>query len=182
MNKNFGLTLAEFELLLEEVQAGDNTRFEQVFLAHFNDCINYLKSNYDAKQEDAYDATMETLIIFHDRMKEGKVTYGNLRFLFTQIASQYYLRWIKKEQLTQTLPETLDRIEANAQLDRETLGTLDKAWAQLGQKCQDLLKAFYYGNVKLNELALIAESSPAAVRKQKQRCVEQLRSLFQQFS
>lgn len=182
MDKNFGLTQDEFNLLVEEVQKGNITYFDQIFLAHFQDCINYLTFNYTAKHEDAYDATMESLLIFHNRMKDGKLSYGNLRFLFTQIASQYYLRWIKKEKVKTGLSDNFDLEESNAQLDPEDLDILGKAWQELSEKCQEMLTSFYYGGVKLNELAMDTGNSHGAIRKQKQRCMDHLRNLFKQFS
>ena len=182
MNKNFGLTITEFELLAKEVQEGNNQRFDQVFLAHFQDCLHYLRFNYKATHTDAYDASMEALLIFHKRIREGKVQYGNLRFLFTQIAGQYYLRWIKRENMKESLPASFDVIEENASLSEENLKTLEKAWGGLCGKCSKILKAFYYDSIKLNDLAVQMDISPSTMRKQKQRCVENLRDLFGQYS
>ena len=60
----------------------------------------------------------------------------------------------------------------------EEVKLLQQCWKDLDEECQDILKDFYYGEIPLNEIALALGKSAVAVRKQKQRCVEKLRSLF----
>lgn len=178
MDKNFGLTKERFDELLIALQNGDEQLFEQVFLSHFNSCVQYLRRNHKASQQDAYDVTMDTLLVFHKRMKAGKVAYGNLRFLFTQMAGQHYRRWIKKQTISTDAIDIKAYELPELQLDQTDMQLFDQAWEQLGNACQRLLRAFYYDNVSLKEVALQQSQKPATVRKQKQRCVEQLRALF----
>lgn len=177
MDKNFGLSEASFKVLLKELNEDNDALFEKIFLTHFKSCQVYLQRNYNASSEDAYDATMNTLIEFQDRLKAGKITYGNLRFLFTRMAGQIYLKWIKKENKTTSIGE-LDIPESFEELDEESFKILNKAWEKLCDDCRALLKEFYYDGKALNQLAERMEKSHSAVRKQKQRCVEKLRDLF----
>jgi len=179
--KNFGLSANAFQALVIALKAEDETLYEKIFLAHFQDCMKYLQRKFQASQEDAYDATMDAMVVFCNRLKADKIQYGNLRFLFTQIAGQIYIRWIKKEQLNTNI-EKVDLPAPAATIDKEALLLLNKAWAMLGEKCANLLKDFYYGGITLNEIALQSEKSPATIRKQKQRCVDQLRNLFLKIS
>ncbi len=180
MEKNFGLTEQSFEELLQSLREGEDTLYEQLFLSHFEDCMHFLQRQYRASYEDAYDATMETMLEFMKRLQAGKVTYGNLRFLFTQMAGQVYLKWIKKER-NKTSLEGIDLGEAPETFDEETMQLLHRAWEGLCDNCQKLLKQFYYDGVALKAIANSLEKSPAALRKQKQRCVEKLRGLFAQY-
>ncbi len=181
MNKNFGLTEAEFDQLLSELGQGNERLFEQVFLAHFEDCCKYLMHTYGASSEDAYDASMNTMLEFCKRLKAGKVAYGNLRFLFTRMAGQVYLKWIKKQKKHTGL-EDMDLMEAPEELDDESYAILSKAWDGLLKECQTLLEEFYYTGATLEHIASVLNRSAVAVRKQKQRCVEKLRELFIRFS
>ena len=180
MEKNFGLTEGNFEALLQSLQAGEDTLYEQLFLSHFEDCLRFLQRQYRASYEDAYDATMETMLEFMKRLRAGKVAYGNLRFLFTQMAGQVYLKWIKKERHKGSL-EGIELGEAPETVDEETLQLLHRAWDGLCNNCQNLLRQFYYDGVALKAIAEGLEKTPAALRKQKQRCVEKLRALFAQY-
>lgn len=181
MNKNFGLTEAEFNRLLLELDKGDESLFEQVFLTHFQDCCRYLMNTYNASSEDAYDASMNTMLEFCKRLKSGRVVYGNLRFLFTRMAGQIYLKWIKKQQKITGL-ENFDLQEAPEEIDDEAYALLNKAWDSLLKDCQTLLEEFYYAGATLEDIASVLNRSAVAVRKQKQRCVDKLRELFMKFS
>jgi len=181
MNKNFGLTNAEFNNLLLALNHGDESLFEQVFLTHFEDCCKYLMSTYKASSEDAYDASMSTMLEFCKRLKTGQVAYGNLRFLFTRMAGQIYLKWIKKQQKTTGL-KNIDIMEAPEDIDDESYVILNKAWNNLLKDCQTLLEEFYYTGATLEHIATVLNKSAVAVRKQKQRCVDKLRELFIRFS
>lgn len=178
--KNFGLTESAFNELAEALRQGDNRLFEQVFLAHFQECMSYLKQRYGASHEEAYDAAMDTLVEFHGRLLERKVRYGNLRFLFTQMAGQAYIRSARKEKL-HVSGEGLEIAEEAEGMEEEALRCLHKAWERLGESCQYILKGYYYFRNAPQEIAAKLEKSDAAVRKQKQRCMEKLREFFQEY-
>lgn len=181
MDRNFGLQEQDFKKLVRDIQAGDNSSFEDIFLIHFTDCVAYLKRTYTAPHQDAYDASMETMLRFHHRIKTGKIVYGNLRFLFTQMAVHHYLKWIKREQRNTNFSEAVIG-HISPSIDDDALEVLDLAWQQLGTNCKALLKSFYYEGKSMEAIAEGLGRSTVAVRKQKQRCVEKLRDIFMQLS
>lgn len=177
--KNFGLSPEGFQQLLQELKEGKDELYQQVFLNHFNDCMNYLKKQYYATHEDAYDASMDTLLAFCDRMKKGRIKYGNLRFLFTQMAGQVYLKSQKQANRTTALPEELnipDEMETG--LSTAAYEAFDLAWPKLGKECRQLLKSVFYDREKLKNLAKNYNKSEVAMRKQKQRCMTKLQAIF----
>ena len=181
LRKNFGLTEAQFDQMNATLKQGDNRLFEQTFLAHFQDCMNYLKRNYNASHEDAYDISMDALLEFCRRLKAGKITYGNLRFLFTQMAGQMYLKWVKKQKVVGELAEIEIEATPPEEVDEEAMNALNQAWEQLGSNCKRMLRSFYYDQVALKKIAEDLGKSDVAIRKQKQRCMEKLRNLFKQY-
>ena len=181
MNKNFGLSEQRFNELLSELEHGNDDLYEQVFLTHFKSCQWYLMHYHKASYEDAYDITMNTLIVFCNRLKAGKIRYGNLRFLFTQMAGQIYGKWIKKEVVHESL-DGIDIEEVFHTLDGDHFIALENAWNALAEPCRKLLKDHYYEDVPLKEIAEGINKSPESIRKRKQRCVEALRNFFIQFS
>lgn len=179
--KNFGLTPEAFDLLLHKLKARDETLFQTIFLAHFEDCMNYLKSRFSLQHERAYDITMDTLLIFRRRLLEGKIRYGNIRFLFTRMASQLYLKEINRQLPKEEMSEIQAMLdETEEPIDEESLGLLRQAWEKLCETCQNLLRRFYYHQATLKEIAEEQQKNAAALRKQKQRCVEKLRLHFKQ--
>jgi RNA polymerase sigma factor (sigma-70 family) len=179
-SKNFGLNRIAFRKLLQALKAGDDDLYQQVFLAHFEDCLYFLKRQYNASHEDAYDASMDSLVAFCDLLKKERIQYGNLRFLFTQMAGQQYLKKRKEDSRLLELTSEWDVADEPAgDLPPGALDTFNQAWPQLGKGCQQLLKSFFYDQRKLKEIATQLERNEATVRKQKQRCVEKLQEIFQ---
>lgn len=177
-NKNFGLSLNEFEEMVERLKHGDTQLFKSIFIHHFSDCCAFLQKKYSGNRDDAYDATMDTLLEFRKRLVEGKVKYGNLRFLFTKMASQYYQRDVMGIKTGSI--DSLDITDhTDEEFDQADLDRLAAAWKLLDVDCQSILKMNYYGGMKLIDIATQVNKSPAAVRKQKERCKSKLIQLFQ---
>ena len=180
-SKNFGLTEEEFDKLCTELKNDNEVLFEKIFLSHFDDCIGFLKSKFKISHEEAYDASMDTMLEFRRYLLTDKIKYGNLRFLITKMAGQ---RWMKQKKrnsavsTTDELPEVLDLTQMHSD---EELEVLDRAWATLAQECQKLLKQFYYNKLQLSVIAENTGKTPGSIRKQKERCVNNLRSSFQQY-
>ncbi|MEM1136614.1 MAG: hypothetical protein AAGI07_12315 [Bacteroidota bacterium] len=180
-DKNFGLSIEEFEKMVIDLKKNDTNFFEKVFLNQFKETMRYLQKEYSALHEDAYDATMDALIDFRKRFVEGKLQYGNLRFLFTKCASQVYFK-NKKGNTNAELTQEIDREMEEEDGREEEISWLGEAWELLGVSCKELLKWHYYGKMKLAEIAEQQEKPAAAIRKQKERCVKQLKELFRQKS
>ncbi|MCG8326954.1 MAG: hypothetical protein MI974_04670 [Chitinophagales bacterium] len=179
--KNFGLTAEEFDRLVNQLRRGNEDLFQAIFLAHFEDCMKYLSQRYGLQHEKAYDITMDALLLFRKRLLENKIHYGNIRFLFTQMASQLYLKELKRPSAKAEVSELQDLLyEETEYFDDEILSILNKAWDKLCDDCRGLLKRFYYHKSSLKEIAQEQQKNAAALRKQKQRCVEKLRQHFNQ--
>ena len=179
VEKNFGLTPRDFELMVTELKNTNYDLFKRVFLRHFKACITYLQTHNKATYDDAYDATMDTLIQFRRLLVEGKLQYGNLRYLFTKIATQVYLRNLKKFQSQEMLESDFDLIDEIPVNIEEKKAMLNLIWAKLGPNCQELFKLHYYGNLKLKEIAALKGKTAATIRKQKERCLEKTRTILQ---
>ena len=178
-NKNLDLSETNFQDLLLQLQAGNETLFEKLFVGFFKRNLELLKRKYRAEHEDAYDCVMWAMLRMRQLLIENKVTYGNLNNYFTRMAVTKYIKsqTRKKEFATEKLPES--NIDEEQLVDKETLAILNKAWAQLGANCQDLLKGFYYDKIELKQLTeMLNDSSPANTRKRKERCLKKLRQLF----
>lgn len=176
LDKNFGLTVAEFEQMVEQLHAGEDEIYRRVFLAHFDYCMNYLTKQFGAKHEDAYDATMDALLEFCHRIRAGKVAYGNLRYLFTRISGQCLHRE-RKERTAGREEEDFDEIAEEIDLNRDVLEGFTAVWQRFGEPCKTLLYRFYYDRTSLKAISIEHQRSEAAIRKQKQRCLQKLQEL-----
>ena len=181
LTKNFGLTSDKFADLCVDLRNGKQQLFENIFLAHFSECMNYLLRKYGVQHDDAYDATMDTLLDFRARLITGKIKYGNMRFLFTQMASQNLLRRLKSPNPISL--EKFDFAEEDLEfLSEEDFMLLNLAWDRLSKSCQELLQLYFYQGLKLKEVAAELDKNAAAVRKQKERCKDKLITFFREQS
>ena len=180
LEQNFGLTQTEFDNMATALRAGDKSMFEVVFFAHFAACRSFVARTYGASAEDAYDATMDTLMDFYHKLIEGKIQYGNLRYLFTKMAGQCYLKSRHHRSETQKIPGHA-LLSSDDSLDHDADRILDKAWEKLCEECRHILKSFYYDRKNLYVLATEMGKDHTAMRKQKQRCVDKLRAHFMRF-
>lgn len=180
-SKNFDLSEEEFENLRAGLKRGDDSLFERIFLSHFEDCLAYLKSKFNIGHEEAYDTSMDTMLEFRRYLIEDRINYGNLRFLFTRMAAQRWMKKNKKEAMVDTTDEIPEMLDIQQVHSDEELKVLDKAWIKLSSECQKLLKQFYYDKIKLSAIAENIGKNASSLRKQKERCVNTLRTNFQQY-
>lgn len=164
----------------EELIAGNEALFEQIFLHQFDSCQNYLTREDRATLEDAYDASMEALLALRAGIVRRTINHGNLRFLFTRMARQQYYKAAKKSftELPDTygdLPTALEDVT----FDQEIYNLLSKSWKQLDVTCRELLLRFYYRNEQLNEIATSMAVKAPTIRKRKERCIKELRVSFE---
>ncbi len=178
-DKNFGLTEATFQNMVNDLKSGKEELFEHIFLSQFEKSIAFIKGRYKMTQGQAYDACMDSLIEFRRCLLLDKIAYGNLNYLFTKMASQRFFKNVKKDNAYDEMPENMEIVDDEMILYSDEKIILEKAWARLGQNCQDLLKKYYYLNIKLKILAEQDSKKPESIRKQKQRCLNTLRINFQ---
>lgn len=175
---NFGLTEGEFKVMANELSSGNEDLFERIFLSHFSDCLTYLKSNFNTPHNEAYDITMETLIDFRHGLLNEKFKYGNLRYLFTKMASQKLFKIRKKEAKITIIDECPEIEDVIQNSNEEDLNILQKAWSSLDLKSQLILKKFYFNKMKLKDISESENIGYSAIRKQKERSIIALKTKF----
>ena len=180
--QNFGLKKADFDQLVSDLLGGNEKLFETIFVQHFESCRSYLMRECSAQSDDAYDITVETIIRFRQMLVESKIQYGNLRFYFTKMAKDAYLKIIaknKKMPVGELVENEADRAdEATEAFDEEQVSALDKSWKLLGEDCRNLLRQHIQEGIQLKEIAQAIEQSEANMRKRKERCMAKLKSIF----
>lgn len=177
-DNNFGLSAERFTELSQQLAAGEGEElFEHVFLIHFQICLDFVVQKDQAPKDLAYDATMEAFLMFRMKVAEGKITYGNLRYLLTRMARQHYYKKVKKESSIGLDTIQDPAVAPDVDLDASAWDLLSSGWSKLGDACKKLLHAFYYRNQTLKDIALGTDRKPEALRKQKQRCLEALKKV-----
>ena len=177
--KNLELTESGFKELVAKLKEGDEQLFEKIFIEYFERNLKLLKAKYQASHENAYDCVMWAMLRMRQMLLEDKISYGNLDNYFSRIAVTRYVKMQsrKREFATSEMPEL--GIGEDHFIDDDTLVRLNKAWARLGEPCQQLMKGFYYDKIELKDLTVILkDTSTANTRKRKERCLKKLREFF----
>jgi len=173
--KNFGLTNLEYDELVANLKEGKEELFEKIFLSHFDNCKQFLITNHRASKELAYDITMDTLIQFRQRILTNKTTYGNLRYLFTVMASQNLIKHFQK---SKKIDFSSFHFEGSPVKSEAIYDALEYAWDTLEKESKSVLEEYYYKKTPLIKIANKLGISDSTMRKKKQRCLEKLRDLF----
>ncbi len=178
-DKNFSLTEAEFEILLQQLEHGDEALFERVFVKQYWKMVRRLKSSHQTNQADAEDAVMDGLLAFRKILLARKVTWGNLEAYLSRIIVTNYQkkqnrnREVSVESFAENLVE-----DALPNFSSEELDAFKKAWDSLCEKCSAVLKGYYYDELPHQKIAEMLGKKTDAVKQDKHRCIEKLRKQF----
>lgn len=178
LERNFGLGEEEFDRLLDELKNGKETLFEEIFLKNFQDTCLYLKNKCNIHYDRAYDITMNTLLEFRIRLMDDKVVYGNLRFLFRQMAYHNFVKTVREQNKFEKF-RSLKKVRTlgASRIDSTMFELLDKAYEMLSVGCRSLLDKFYFLGESYEQLAHDEDLSYGAIRKRKERCLSKLKEL-----
>ena len=176
--KNFGLTEEEYIELCHKMQQGNELLFETTFMTHFELAMKYLVHSHGAIHDDAYDVVMNVLLEFRKRILDGKVKYGNLKFMFTQMCVQRYKR--EKAKKLDTEEYVYISQYEDPVIDEEVYELLDKSMDRLGERCKKIIEDIYYSRLAYKALEEKYQATAANLRKQKERCLSKLKLSIRQ--
>jgi RNA polymerase sigma factor (sigma-70 family) len=180
MKKNLGLNEKSFNELVAKLKNGDEKLFEIAFEELAKDGIRSLKIRFKSDVNTAKDVVIDSLLIFRNKLINGKIKYGNLKYLFLKMANQNYLRQIKKSSLVIAISDKVD-IDSHFTEQEEPKYSdshykkLNKAFDLINRMCKELLEKYYRSRKKTNEIAVEYGVSNDVIRKRKQRCLDSLR-------
>jgi RNA polymerase sigma factor (sigma-70 family) len=173
--QNFGLGKEEYNHMVLKMIEGDDTIFEHIFLTHFEECRKYISAKFAIDYDESYDVTMDTLLEFRTKLIQGKLSYGNLKYLFTRMASNNFVDAIS---LKNKMKHLLIADDINETDHEGHFDLLHKSWATLGESDKTLLTQVYYEDTSLKDIAASSQMNDATLRKKKQRAIETLRKAF----
>ena len=139
-------------------------------------------SRMNGSLEEAQDVFQDALIIYYERLVDPELEHPNNEVAYLLGISRNL--WLKKYR-AQPLKVRLDEAQALASDEQEWPSghKLLRYLASAGQKCMNLLKAFYYDHLPLDELA--DQFGFAGVRSatvQKYKCLEKVRATVKEKS
>jgi len=176
---NFGLTKHEFDQFVLKVKEGDESLFIRVFNVHFKSSVRYIQNKFSIPEETAYDTCMDTLLEFRAKLKTDKISYGNVRYLYTKMAVHRYLDDMKKKNKVGEAIQVFMGDKKDLPIsDSEFLSLLNRAINNLDESQRHMIKEIFYSGKDTEQIIQENEITYATFRKRKQRSIEKLKSTF----
>jgi RNA polymerase sigma factor (sigma-70 family) len=160
------------------------TLFEDLYESAFPPVARFV-SKMGGSFEDAKDVFQDALIVFHEK-------HANPEFSI-QVAEEAYILgiakhlWIRKFNKERNLV-SLDTTEAEINIPDDFYPAVNEVRLlqmieQTGQKCLNLLRAFYYKKLPVKQIAkALGYTSEHSASVQKYKCIEKIRSSIKQQS
>lgn len=175
---NFGLTESEFNRCITKLIDGDDSFITNNMLHQLSESMAFLQSKYTITRNQAYDICMNTLLEFRRKLINGKISYGNLRFLFTRMCSNQFIDGEKINKKTNEAINTFLEIKS-APEDQELLyERLEAILHQLSPEQSSFIKEIYYSGKSPEKIASEQNITYANLRKRKQRILSKIRGLY----
>ncbi|MFC3196881.1 RNA polymerase sigma factor [Parapedobacter deserti] len=169
---------------IKSLKAGHTETLDELYRRYRSGFLEFCK-RYAVAAEVALDIYQDSIIVLYENSKQGKLDelkssiktylyaigkYKMINYLNEQ--SRHHYQELQGDELVEelTLFET-DTSESRLQLLRQ-------AYLQLGPKCQEVLRLFYYEGLKLDAIQKqLAYDSKDTVKSQKSRCLKQLKQI-----
>ncbi len=176
---NFELTKLEFDTFAIKLRNGDESLFKIVYTFHFNSSLRFIQNKFNISKESAYDICMDTLLEFRVKVKNGKIKYGNLRYLFTKMAVNRYIDDMKiiarkNRAIQEYVQKTYDLSSCDAGINN----TLNSAFVKLEESKRQILKEIFYSGKDTQQIVAEYRIKNSTFRKRKQRSLEKLKSTY----
>jgi RNA polymerase sigma factor (sigma-70 family) len=173
--------------LLEAIKRNDDMAFRYLYNTTFPLVKNYVTNN-NGKEVDAEDIFQDGLLAMWDNIRFGKFELRDgtkLTSYLTRICKYRWLERLKSAGFKRSsiLPEGFDSADESdnvlsGMITSEEINAMTLKFSQLGQKCQEILKLYYYEQKSMAEIAEIFDMQPNSIKNEKYRCMERLKNLF----
>lgn len=175
------------EELLSRIKKGDDTAFRVLYKTTFPMVKQFVLNN-NGKSEDAEDIFQDGMIALWDNIKQGKFVMREDVKISSYLNKICRYRWLERlksagYKRSVKLPDHVDSADTGSDvlvdlISNEEITQFEDRFRQLGDKCQEILKLYYYEKKSMTEIAEILGMQPNSVKNEKYRCMERLKKLF----
>jgi RNA polymerase sigma factor (sigma-70 family) len=177
--------LNEFVELKAELKSGEDTRLKLVFENYSVYCINKLIGLHSCSREDAQDIYVEAVLNLREKIIAGQIdSILDVRaYLFATCRNMLLVSFKKDQRIRNATKEWHEDQKEEICSDslsgeryRDHIMELTQlAMANLPIKCREILKAFYFDKLGLEEIAKsMAFANANVVKVSKSRCFQKL--------
>lgn len=163
---------------LEDVAEERKVLFMQLYQQAFPLVAKYVHT-MGGSFEEAKDVFQDALVIYYEKLASSGVTlqYSERSYILG-IAKHCWAKKNKGNNRYTSLPDSLQGIAIEETAGSSSAGKLLELLHTSGQKCMELLRAFYYDKLPMHKLAsLFGFSSERSATVQKYKCLEKVRDI-----
>lgn len=177
--------------IIRYLKHGEDKDLYKVYDLYKTEFFRYMK-RYDLPKENIWDIYQDAFIVLRENAQKDKLNELNssVKTYFFAIGKYMALGEIRRNRKS-VLMDTMEDLEFDGidfGIEREetnrnekSIKIMQKALNEMGGKCKEILKLFYYEEMKLDEIvnAMSYENKDVA-KSQKSRCLRNLRKLINQ--
>jgi DNA-directed RNA polymerase specialized sigma24 family protein len=173
----------EQSVLFNNTPAERERLFIMLYKKAFPAIARYI-SKLGGNFEEAKDVFQDALVIYYERLVNGSLALKtNEEAYLTGIAKHLWNRKFKDNLHYMPVDDYAAFDIADDEFTAPSEGKLMHYLETAGQKCMDLLKAFYYDNLSADAIAgLFGYSGPRSATVQKFKCMEKVRETIKEKS
>ncbi|MDF9795462.1 RNA polymerase sigma factor (sigma-70 family) [Catalinimonas alkaloidigena] len=171
--------------LYQGLLKNDQSAFEYLYTQNFP-AVRQLIFQYRGSEDDAKDIFQEGVIALWNNIRSGTYQLREGVKLSTYLIQICKLRWMDKmkkassryEVKQEVYMEPAEEAEVMVEwIDKEEQSQFQQQFAQLGERCQNLLKRFYFLKQSLQEIAEVMTIGEASAKNEKYRCMQRLKKI-----
>ncbi|MCB0664792.1 MAG: sigma-70 family RNA polymerase sigma factor [Saprospiraceae bacterium] len=170
--------------ILAKIRDGDGQALEDIYVQLREPFIAWSIKNYEGSRDQAVEFYQMSILIFYDNVVQGKLTHLNSSvksYLFA-IGKNKWREYFRERQ--RLAPETAVDLTQLVMDDLKTendmeLAAIQRGLEELGGTCRELLEAFYYQGMNLDEIVeRFGYKNKDAAKTAKYKCLQRLRRII----
>ena len=169
---------------IKSLQNGETATLDDIYLEFKGGFLKFAE-RYSLAPDMALDIYHDSIIALYENIRQRKLNNlkSSIKTYLYAIGKYKIFAYLKTAQHKQfddvELIEEIKMFEIET--EEERLKLLQRAYLQLGKKCQQVLQLFYFNGLKLEDIQQkMAYESKDTVKSQKSRCLKQLKKIIQE--
>jgi RNA polymerase sigma-70 factor (ECF subfamily) len=167
--------------IIARIREGDGQAFEEIYTELREPFIAWSLKNYEGTRDHAVEFYQMAILIFYDNIQQGKLTelHSSVKSYLFAIGKNKWREYYREKQRAapgSAIDLTHLIVEASSEEYDIDLQLIKEGLAGLGEPCRQLLEAFYYQGMNLDEIVLrFGYKNKDAAKTAKYKCLQRLK-------
>lgn len=170
---------------IQKIKTNENEALKEIYLLCRQDCLTWLKKEFNCSQDDALDIFQISVMILYDNVITGKLQQltSNIKTYLTGIARNKALELCRTRKNIVSDDVLNQLISYITEDDTENLGEkvllASRSLDELGDPCKTVLVQYYYYDKSMDDITTIMNyKNSDTTKNQKYKCLKRLQSIY----